>query len=234
MHMAMKTSRRPGRQKTRVLIIDDHPIVRYGVTRILNNEHDMIVCGDADNAAKGLESIESLHPDIAIVDISLKGTDGLQLTRTIRSDHPNLPILILSMHDERIYAHKALRAGATGYVMKEESSEKLVSAVRQISRGEIYVSEEVKKNVLHAYASKEGSADTSTINRLSSREREIFMLIGSGHSSRWIADKLCLSIKTIETHRSRIKQKLDLDTSAKLNITAIEWTRRENLIPAMA
>jgi DNA-binding NarL/FixJ family response regulator len=232
--MAMKTTRKTVKQKTKVFIIDDHPIVRYGITRILNNEPDMIVCGDADNAAEGMDAIDALHPNIVIVDISLKGMDGLQLTRNIRSQHPSLPILILSMHDERMYAHKALRAGARGYVMKEESSEKLVTALRQILSGDIYVSEDVKKNVLHAYAGKEEASDTSVINKLSSREREVFLLIGTGQTSKLIAGKLCLSIKTIETHRSRIKQKLGLDTAAKLTMAAMEWARRENLVPILA
>jgi len=229
----MKTRKQSAKSKKRILIVDDHPIVRYGITRILNSEPDLVVCGDAENARTALDLIQSLKPDLVIVDISLRDMDGLQLTRTIRCDHPSLPIVILSMHDERVYAQKALRSGASGYIMKEESSEKLVSAIRQILKGEIYVSEEVKKNVLHAYAGKNKEKNTSIIDRLSDREREIFLLIGSGQTSRSIAHKLCLSVKTVETHRSRIKQKLELDTSAKLALAAMEWAKRENLVPIL-
>ncbi|MDD4871677.1 MAG: response regulator transcription factor [Kiritimatiellae bacterium] len=226
----MTTSKQSSKQKKRVFIVDDHPIVRYGITRILNNEHDFTVCGDAESAEKALAAIGNLHPDIIIVDISLKDMDGLQLTRTIRARYPNLPIVILSMHDERIYAHKALRAGANGYIMKEESSEKLVLAIRQILKGDIFVSAQVQKNVLHAYASKEGARETPVINKLSDREREIFLLVGAGHTSKSIANKLNLSVKTIETHRSRIKQKFGLDGSARMTLAAVEWAKRENLV----
>ena len=229
----MKTTKKTGKQKSRVFIVDDHPIVRYGVTRILNNEPDFVVCGDADGAHKAMEHIEKLHPDIVVLDISLRDMDGLQLTRIIRTRHPNLPIVILSMHDERMYANKALRAGASGYVMKEESSEKLVTAIRKIIGGEIFVSAEVQKNVLHAYAGKEGSGETAVVNTLSDREREVFLLIGTGHTSRSIAEKLNISIKTVETHRARIKQKLCLDNSARMTLAAMEWAKRENLAPIL-
>ena len=232
--MAMNTPKINGKRKSKIFIVDDHPIVRYGVTRILNNEQGFIVCGDADGGHKAIEGIEQLHPDIVVLDISLKDMDGLQLTKTIRIRHPNLPIVILSMHDERMYAHKALRAGASGYVMKEESSEKLVSAIRKILGGEIFVSEEVQKNVLHAYAGKEDTEETFVVNKLSDREREIFLLIGSGLTSRSIADKLKLSVKTIETHRSRIKQKLELDSTNKMLLAAMEWAKRENLVPILS
>lgn len=225
----MKTAK--PQQKTRVFIVDDHPIVRYGITRILNNEPDITVCGDADSAETAIEKIEKLRPDIIVVDISLKEMNGLQLTKLIHEHLPCVPVVILSMHDERMYANKALRAGASGYVMKEESSEKLVLAIRQILSGDIYVSEQVKKNIIHAYAGKDEGSKSSVIDRLSDREHEIFTLIGIGNSSRIIADKLCLSVKTIETHRSRIKDKLGLPDSTKLSLAAMEWARKENLVP---
>jgi len=233
MFMAMKTTNRSQKQKKRVFIVDDHPIVRYGIMRILNNEPDLVVCGDAESAGQASELIEALMPDIdiAVIDISLKDMNGLQLTRTIHSKYPALPVVILSMHDERLYAHKALRAGASGYVMKEESSEKLVTAIRQILKGEIHVSEKVKDNVLHVYAGKDDAYNTEEIDKLSDRERQIFLMIGSGQSSRSIAEKLCLSVKTIETHRSRIKQKMGLTNSARLTLAAMEWAKRENLLP---
>jgi DNA-binding NarL/FixJ family response regulator len=231
--MAMKILKQSLKQKSKVFIVDDHPIVRYGITRILNNEPDFTVCGDSESAEKALSAIENLRPDFIIVDISLKDMDGLQLTRIIRERHPKMPIVILSMHDERIYAHKALRAGANGYIMKEESSEKLVTAIRQILQGDIFVSEQVQKNVLHAYASKEKAREIPSINKLSDREREIFLLVGAGHTSRSIADKLNLSVKTIETHRLRIKQKFGLNGSEKLTQAAVEWAKRENLVSVL-
>ncbi len=229
----MKTAKN-NKRKSKIFIVDDHPIVRYGVSRILSNEPDFTVCGDADCGHKAIEGIEKLQPDIVVLDISLKDMDGLSLTKTIRAQYPSLPIVILSMHDERMYAHKALRAGASGYVMKEESSEKLVNAIRKVLNGEIFVSEQVQKNVLHAFAGKEESRETFVVNKLSDREREIFLLIGAGFTSRSIADKLKLSVKTIETHRSRIKQKLDLENSNKMILAAIEWARRENLVPILS
>jgi len=229
----MKTSKKNDRQKRKVLIVDDHPIIRYGVARILSNEPDLDVCGDADSAHIAMECIEKLRPDIVVMDISLKGMDGLHLTKKIRSLYRNLPIVILSMHDERYYANRALRAGANGYVMKEESFHKLVAAIRTILNGDIFVSETVQKSVLHAYAGKEGTSELDVINKLSDREREIFLLIGVGHTSRTIADKLILSVKTIETHRSRIKQKLGLDSPAQMTMASMEWARRENLAPIL-
>ena len=227
--MAMKALKQ--QQKTRVFIVDDHPIVRYGITRILNSEPDISVCGDADSAETAIQQIEKLNPDLVVVDISLKQMNGLQLTKFIRERFPCIPVVILSMHDERMYANKALRAGASGYVMKEESSEKLVAAIRQILSGEIYVSEQVKKNIIHAYAGNDDKGNAAIIDRLSDREREIFTLIGIGNSSRAIADKLCLSVKTVETHRARIKDKLALPNSTRLAMAAMEWAKKENLAP---
>jgi len=221
------------KRKRKVLIVEDHPIVRYGIKRILNSEPDLAVCGDVESAEQAIESLKTVMPDIMVVDISLKHTDGLQLTRIIKARHPDLPILILSMHDERIYANKALRAGANGYVMKEESTEKLVSAIRNILQGDIYVSEDVKKNVLQTIAGKQNESNNTSITKLSDREYEIFLLIGTGLSCRAIAKKLCLSIKTVETHRARIKQKMGLDSSTKLILAAMEWAQRENLIPVL-
>lgn len=221
------------KRKKKVLIVEDHPIVRYGIKRILNSEPDLTVCGDVESAEQAIESLKTIMPDIMVVDISLKHTDGLQLTRIMRAKHPDLPILILSMHDERIYANKALRAGASGYVMKEESTEKLVSAIRNILKGDIYVSEDVKKNVLQTMAGKKNESNNTSITKLSDREYEIFLLIGTGLGCRAIARKLGVSIKTVETHRTRVKHKMGLDSSARLMLAAMEWAQRENLIPVL-
>jgi len=221
------------KNKKKVLIVEDHPIVRYGIKRILNGDPDLTVCDDVESAEQAIEAMKTVMPDIMIVDISLKEMDGIQLTRLIRSQHPKLPIVILSMHDERIYANKALRAGANGYIMKEESTEKLIIAIHHILRGEIYVSDQVKTFILQAFAGKQSEPNNTAITKLSDREYEIFLLIGTGLACRAIAKKLCLSVKTIETHRARIKQKLGLDSSSKLILAAMEWAQRENLIPVL-
>lgn len=230
MFMAMNTTIQKPARKCRVFIVDDHPIVRHGVTRLLNSEEDMIVCGDVESGKQALEAIERLRPDAIIVDITLKDMDGLHLTEMLHSRYPAVPIVILSMHDEQAYAHKALRVGAYAYVMKEESSEKLVNAIRHVIKGELFVSDSIQKHLLRAYAGIE-KADSPTITSLSNREREVFLMIGAGHTVRSIAQHLCVSIKTIETHRSRIKEKLNLNNSAQLALSAIEWAKRENITP---
>lgn len=214
----------------RVFLVDDHPVVRYGIGRILNNEADIQVCGEAGDGNEALAGINELSPDIVILDISLKEIDGLKLAKHIRSKHPQIPILVLSMHNEMIYAHKALRAGANGYIMKERSSEELVAAVRQVLSGTVYVSEAVKNKVLNAFvAYEEDPAGSSVVERLSDRERQIFLLLGKGLTSRMIAKKLGLSIKTVDTHRSRIKLKLGIETTPQLLLAAAEWADHEGL-----
>jgi DNA-binding NarL/FixJ family response regulator len=229
--MAMKEQ--TPKRKTKILVVDDHPIVRYGISRILNKEEDLAVCGEAEDGNEALLAIEKHKPDLILMDISLKRYDGLKLTRIIRTDYPDIPVLILSMHDESVYARKALRCGAKGYIMKEESSEKLVSAIRQVLRGDIYVSDNVNKNVLTDFAGPAGKQDKSLVDALSDRERQIFILLGQGHSSRAIADKLLLSVKTVETHRSRIKLKLAMESNQQLLVTAAEWAAKEGLKPAL-
>jgi DNA-binding NarL/FixJ family response regulator len=227
-----KTAKTPKtKTKARIAIVDDHAVVRYGITRILDGENDMELCGEAHNSATALEMIRKTHPDIVIVDISLQGMlDGLKLTKTLKSQSPGLLVLVLSMHDETIYAQKALGAGANGYIMKEESSEKLVSAIREVLKGEIYVSDEVKKCMLHNFANIEGRRDHS-VDLLSDRERQVFLLIGAALTTRAIAEKLCVSIKTIETHRSRIKLKLSITNTSELVLSAAAWAEREGLAP---
>ena len=219
------------KRKARILVVDDHPIVRYGISRILNKEDDLTVCGEAEDGQEALQAIEKLKPDLVLLDISLKRLDGLKLTKIIRVDYPKLPVLILSMHDETVYAHKALRSGARGYIMKEESSEKLVSAVRQVLGNEIYVSDEVKKHVLNEFGAPKDEHVKSLVDKLSDRERQIFIMIGQGYSSRIIADKLLLSVKTVETHRARIKLKLAIESNQNLLVTSAEWADREGLKP---
>jgi DNA-binding NarL/FixJ family response regulator len=216
----------PGARK-RILVVDDHPIVRQGLALLINREPDLVVCGEAEEATGAMHVLANAHPDVLIVDISLNGPDGLDLLKTIRTTHPVLPVLILSMHDESIYAERALRAGANGYIMKQEATEKVLVAVRRILSGEIYVSDRVANKMLKHYITGSGTLRNSSIADLSDRELEVFRLIGEGHGTRQIADELHLSIKTVESYQAHIKEKLSLRSSRELMQRAIQWNMNE-------
>jgi DNA-binding NarL/FixJ family response regulator len=207
--------------------VDDHPIVRQGLALMLNREADLVVCGEAEDANGAMLVMTSAHPDVLILDISLNGPDGLDLLKTIRTTHPTLPVLILSMHDESIYAERALRAGANGYIMKQEATEKVLVAVRRILTGEIYVSDRVANKLLKHYITGSGSLRNSSIADLSDRELEVFRLIGEGHSTRQIAEELHISVKTVESYQAHIKEKLSLRSSRELMQHAIQWSMNE-------
>lgn len=213
---------------TRVLIVDDHPLLRQGIAKLINAEQDMTVCGEADDAHRALTAISETTPDLAIVDISLKGTSGIELLKNIKVHHPKLPVLILSMHDESVYAQRALHAGASGYIMKHEASDNVLLAIRRILQGEVYLSEKLKAEMLNRMV-RGGSITTSPIEALSDRELEVFGLIGQGHGTRAISEKLHLSVKTIESHRAHIKEKLNLKNATELVRHAIQWTQSERL-----
>ena len=213
--------------RKRILVVDDHPIVRQGLALLINREPDMVVCGEAEESMGALHVLTSAHPDVLIVDISLNGPDGLDLLKTIRSTHPTLPVLILSMHDELIYAERALRAGANGYIMKQEATEKVLVAVRRILSGEIYVSDRIANKMLKHYITGAGTLRNSSIADLSDRELEVFRLIGEGHGTRQIAEELHLSIKTVESYQAHIKEKLSLRSARELMQHAIQWTMNE-------
>src|SRR6202044_4097717 len=182
------------RKKT-VFVVDDHPIVRKGLTLLIDQESDLTVCGEAEEMHSALSAIHAVHPDILIVDISLNGPDGLELLKNIRITSPRLPVLILSMHDESIYAERALRAGANGYIMKQEATEKVLVAVRRILSGEIYVSDRIANKMLKHYITGAGTLRNSSIADLSDRELEVFRLIGEGHGTRQISEELHISVK---------------------------------------
>ena len=215
--------------KLKVFVVDDHPIVRQGLAQMINREPDLTVCGEAEEAAPALHAITDVKPDILIVDISLNGPDGLDLLKNVRLRYPSLPVLILSMHDESIYAERALRAGANGYIMKHEATEKVLVAVRQILNREIYVSEKVANRILHHYISGSPTAKQSPLADLSDRELEVFRLIGEGHSTRTIAEELHLSIKTVESYQAHIKDKLSLKNGRELVQHAIQWVMNERV-----
>jgi DNA-binding NarL/FixJ family response regulator len=210
-------------RKSKIFVVDDHPIVRQGLGLLINREPDMIVCGAAEETQSALRAIPTLQPDVMVVDISLSGPDGLELVKTIRTRDANLAILVLSMHDESIYAERALRAGANGYIMKQEATEKVLVAIRRILRGEVYLSDRVSSKMLQQYVRGSSTARESPVADLSDRELEVFRLVGEGHGTRQIAEELHLSVKTVETYQAHIKEKLSLRNARELVQHAIEW-----------
>lgn len=214
--------------KTTVFLVDDHPLVRQGLSQIINGETDLEVIGEAEDASKALHLIETKKPDLVIVDISLRGNNGLELIKNIKAVLPNLPILVFSMHDECVYAQRALRAGARAYVMKQESADKILLAMRRIIDGDIYVSHRVADQVLQQLVNGKAAGNESPIDRLSDRELEVIQLIGKGLSTREIASNLNLSVKTIESHRAHIKEKLNLRNATELVQFSVQWVEQEN------
>ncbi|MGA8739995.1 MAG: response regulator transcription factor [Terracidiphilus sp.] len=210
-----------------VLVVDDHPLMRQGLALLINQQQDMHVCGEAEEAQAAMQAIARLHPDIMILDISLSGPDGLDLLKNIRTTNPDLPVLVLSMHDEAIYAERALRARANGYIMKQEATEKVLVAVRRILNGEIYLSDRMSNKMLQRYVGGAPSMIQSRIASLSDRELEVFRLIGEGRATREIAEELHLSVKTVETYQAHIKEKLALRSGRELIQHAIQWKINE-------
>ena len=210
------------RAKKTIFVVDDHPVLRQGLALLINREPDLTVCGEAEEAQAAMRAIALKQPDLLIADISLNGPDGLDLLKDLRALYPDLPVLILSMHDESIYAERALRARANGYIMKQEATDRVLVAVRRILSGDIYLSDRMANKLLHQYIIG-GSADMkSRLSALSDRELEVFRLIGEGRSTRQIAEKLHLSIKTVETYQAHIKDKLSLRSGRELVQHAIQ------------
>lgn len=213
-------------KKTRIFILDDHPIVRQGIGEMINDEADMTVCGESDNYQEAMGVVESLKPDVILVDISLNGSSGLEFLKSLKIHNPDCKALILSMHDETLYAERALREGARGYIMKQEATEKIMDAIRHVMKGQIYLSDHMMERILEK---KYGgiSADASPIEALSDRELEVFRMIGEGISTSLIAKQLHRSVKTIETYRARIKVKLNLKNNMELIRLAMNWVQSE-------
>jgi len=221
--MASKPQLASHPKKFRVLLVDDHPIVRQGLGLLIDREADLSVCGEADNSHSAFHAITTLRPDIVVLDISLSGPDGLDILKEIRMNTVDLAVLMLSMHDESIYASRAIRAGANGYIMKQEATEKVLVAIRRILQGEVYLSDRLTNSMLRQYVLGAAPAKTSPLVSLSDRELEVFRLIGEGHGTRQIADELHVSVKTIESYQAHIKEKLSLKNSRELVQHAIEW-----------
>jgi len=207
-----------GQPVRRVLLVDDHPIVRQGLSRIIANEPGLAVCGEAETVREARQAVRDLKPDIVVVDLSLKEGDGIELVRELRAHHPALPLLVLSMHDETVYAGRLLAAGANGYIMKHAASEQFIVALRQVLEGGTYLSEAAR-----ASRAGRGGSPHSPVDALSNRELQVLQMVGRGLSSRQVAEALNLSVKTVEAHRQRIKGKLGLRTGAQLVQFAANW-----------
>jgi DNA-binding NarL/FixJ family response regulator len=221
-----KTRLSPATPKCRVFLVDDHPIVRQGLALFIDREPDLMVCGEADSANSALQAIRDSMPDFVVLDISLDGPDGLELLKMLRTKYPNLPVLILSMHDESTYAERALRAGANGYIMKQEATDKVLTAIRHILGGDVYLSDQLTKRMLQQFV--HGSiSPRDPLAKLSDRELEVYRLIGAGHGTRQIADELHVSTKTVESYQAHIKEKLSLRNARELVQNAIQWSMNE-------
>lgn len=209
-------------EKKRIYLVDDHPMVRERLAQIINHEADLIVCGEAEDGPEAMRGIEVANPHLVITDITLKGSHGLELIKDIATLRPELPVLVVSMHDESLYAERVLRAGAKGYITKQEATTKVLTAVRAVLGGQIYVSEKMIARLLNRTA--RGPVLGSTpMEALADRELEVFQMIGRGLSTREIAQELRIGAKTVETYRMRIKEKLNLETGAELVREAIRW-----------
>src|SRR5690625_1267157 len=222
-----KTSGKSSRTKTKIFLVEDHPLVRTGIAQMINKEPDMQICGEAGDAPNALKGIDASQPDLVTVDISLQGYNGIELIKNIRSLYPELQMLVLSMHDEGVYAQRALRAGALAYVMKQEDPEKIVFAIRRILKGDIYVSEKVGVQMLHQIVSGGTNPHASPVDRLSDRELEVTQLIGIGKTTREIAADLNISIKTVESHRANIKDKIALRNGSELIRFCVQWVEQQ-------
>jgi DNA-binding NarL/FixJ family response regulator len=207
----------------RILIVDDHPMMRTGLAQLIDSEDDLKVCVEADNAGQAITAVAKQKFDLALVDISLPDKNGLELIKDLRTLNPDLPILVVSMHDELIYAERVLRAGARGYIMKQEGGQKFLQAIRRVLAGQVFVSEKMSARILENFSGNRTEKTDSPVSRLSDREFEVFQLISQGIGTSDIATRLHLSVKTVEVHRANIKQKLNLSTATDLVRFAVRW-----------
>lgn len=217
------------KDKVRILIVDDHPIVRHGIAQLLRQEPDLVICGEAEDTPAAISAVTSLKPDLVLVDISLKGSDGIKLLKEIKNINPSAILLVVSMHEESLYAERALRMGASGYIMKQEAPEKMLTAIRRVLDGEVYLSPKMLKSLLHRLSDHPiKESNKPAIGQLSNREQEVLSLIGKGLGTRQIADKLNISVKTVEAYRAHIKEKINLKNATELLRYAIQWVQDES------
>lgn len=224
-----KKAKTAAQAKTKqVFIVDDHPMMRQGLAQLIANEPDLSVCGEAEDAFQAVESIKKLKPDLVIADITLPGKNGLELIKDVQALEPGIPILVISMHDESLYAERVLRAGGRGYIMKQEGGKKLMQAIRQVLGGQIYVSEKMSARILEIFSGRRAEAAGSPVENLTDREFEVFQLIGKGAGTKEIAEELHLSPKTVEVHRANIKAKLKITSMAELIRYAVRWVESQS------
>jgi DNA-binding NarL/FixJ family response regulator len=216
-----------GSKKKKVLLVEDHPVVRQGLAEVINGTRDLAVCGEASTVKEALRVIPELKPELAIVDLTLGEDSGLEFIKDLQVRHPELPVLVLSMHEESFYAERVLRAGAKGYIMKREPVSELRAAATRVLAGEIYLSPRMSQRLLHTLAKGGKAAASSPEERLSDRELDVFRLIGRGRGASDVAKQLHLSVKTIETYQVRLKEKLGLATAEELFQYALSWVRSQ-------
>ena len=217
--------------RSRVMLVDDHPIVRQGLANLIDDEEDLTVCAQVESADEALAAVETARPDVIVIDVALGERSGLELVKDVRARWPDMPMLVLSMHDELLFAERALRAGAKGYVMKQEATEKVMEGIRKVLDGELYVSERMAARLMTQAVNDRGGGTAgeklNPLSRLSDRELEVFTMIGHGLGTREIAQRLILSIKTVEAHREHIKEKLNLKNGTELMRYAVQYTLQE-------
>lgn len=214
-------------EKSRLLIVDDHPLFREGLRQLIERDAGLIVCGEAATGAEALKAIIQFHPDLVLVDISLGGSSGIDLIKAIRNEYEELPVLVISMHDESLYAERALRAGAMGYVMKHEPGKTVKAAIHKVLSGEMYLSERMSSSIISKFMHGTGERPASPIELLSDRELEVFRMLGQGKGTRQIAQDLDITVATVNSFRNRIKEKLHLKTATEVMLQAIQCAREE-------
>jgi DNA-binding NarL/FixJ family response regulator len=216
-------------RKRRIFLVDDHPLVREGLANLINEQNDLVVCGEAEDSAGAITGIGKTRPDVALVDISLKNESGLELVKNLETQFPLVALIVLSMHDEALYAERALRAGARGYVMKRESTKSVLASIRRVLEGGVYVSERVVNSMARRFSSSSKGAESSPVERLSDRELEIFRLLGQGRTTAQIAEDLHLSLKTVQAYCARAKEKFGVSSLGELLRAAIRWEDATNV-----
>ncbi|HIG27330.1 MAG TPA: response regulator transcription factor [Verrucomicrobiales bacterium] len=215
-------------ERKKILTVDDHPIMRQGLIQLIENEPDLMICSEAQSAEEVVSKVIEFEPDLVLADITLPGRNGIELIKDLQAMKPDLPVLVLSMHDESMYAERVLRAGGRGYIMKQEGGKKLIEAIRQVLDGQISVSKKMAAKILEIFSGSETKGVQSPVDRLTNREIEVFQFLGQGLSTRQIAQQLHLSVKTVEVHRAHIKEKLGIESAPKLMRYAVCWLESQN------
>lgn len=226
-----RPAKRPNRRRGRVLLVEDHPLTREGLARWINQEDDLQVCAEAASAPQAISAVDQFRPDVVVTDISLPAGDGLELIKDLHVRHPDLPVLVLSMHDESVYAGRVLRAGARGYVMKSASGEGVVTAIREVLRGQLVFSPEITMRLLGGYSQRQGRSGRTHLENLTDREFQVLQLVGEAKSNGEIARQLHLSIKTVQTHRMNLAHKLKINSAAQLLRFALQYADRPQAKP---